>query len=160
MPVPEFVTALRAHVGTAPLWLSGVTAVVLDGDRVLLGRRADNGLWAAISGILDPGEQPARAAVREVLEETGVVVRVLALASVDSGDVVTYPNGDQAQYLSLAFLCEYVSGQAHVADDESVEVGWFPLDALPQPLAPSSATRIADALAAKAQPAAGPRFVR
>ncbi|MEE6286152.1 NUDIX domain-containing protein [Georgenia sp. MJ173] len=161
MPVPEFVTELRSHVGTAPLWLSGVSAVVLDpSDRVLLGRRSDNGLWSVISGILDPGEQPAPAAVREVLEETGVVARVVALASVFSGGPVAYPNGDQAQYLSLTFLCEYVSGTARVADDESLDVGWFATDALPQPHSPSSADRIADALAARADPGTGPRFVR
>lgn len=160
MPVPDFVTALRAHVGTAPLWLSGVSAVVLDDDRVLLGRRSDNGLWSVISGILDPGEQPAPAALREVREETGVEAHVLALASVLSGDLVTYPNGDQAQYLSLTLLCTYVGGEAHVADDESTDVGWFPLDALPEPHAPSSAARIADALAVRDDPSAGPRFVR
>lgn len=161
MPVPEFVTELRSRVGTAPLWLSGVSAVVLDpGGRVLLGRRSDNGLWSVVSGILDPGEQPAPAAVREVLEETGVVARVVALASVFSGDLVTYPNGDQAQYLSLTFLCAYVSGTARVADDESLEVGWFELDALPAPHAPSSAARLADALAVRADPAGGPRFER
>ena len=161
MPVPEFVTELRSHVGTAPLWLSGVSAVVLDhADRVLLGRRSDNGLWSIVSGILDPGEQPAPAALREVREETGVEARVLALASVLSGDLVTYPNGDQAQYLSLTFLCAYVDGEAHVADDESTDVGWFPLDALPEPHAPSSAARIADALAVRDDPSAGPRFVR
>ena len=161
MPVPEFVTELRSHVGTAPLWLSGVSAVVLDDrDRVLLGRRSDNGLWSVISGILDPGEQPAPAAVREVLEETGVVARAVALASVFSGGLVAYPNGDRAQYLSLTFLCEYLEGTAYVADDESTDVGWFPLDALPEPHSPSSASRIADAHAARDDPAAGPRFAR
>lgn len=161
MPVPEFVTALRAHVGTAPLWLSGVSAVVLDcQDRVLLGRRRDNGLWSVVSGILDPGEQPAHGVVREVREETAIEVRVLALASVFSGTVVEHPNGDRAQYLSLTFLCEPLSGTARVADDESLEVGWFSLHALPRPHAPSSLSRIDDALAIRADPAAGPRFDR
>lgn len=161
MPVPAFVTALRAHVGTAPLWLSGVSAVVLDdADRVLLARRRDDGLWSVVSGILDPGEQPAPAAVREVHEETGVEAQVVALASVLSGDLVTYPNGDRAQYLSLTFLCRHVSGVPYVADDESLDVGWFALDALPQPHAPSSVSRIDDALAVRERPGAGPRFVR
>ena len=42
MPIPEFVLQLRSHVGTAPLWLSGVSAVIVDDDRVLLTRRRDN----------------------------------------------------------------------------------------------------------------------
>jgi hypothetical protein len=69
MPTPEFVLELRKKIGTRPLWLSGVTAVVLDepGERILLIRRADTGEWAPITGIIDPAEQPAVAAAREVL---------------------------------------------------------------------------------------------
>ncbi|UFU07119.1 NUDIX hydrolase [Ruania halotolerans] len=159
MPVPDFVLELRRHVGTAPLWLSGVSAVVLDPEgRILLGQRADTGRWAVISGILDPGEQPAIAAIREVAEETGVRAEADALVSVMSGEQITYPNGDQASYLDLTFLCRYISGEAHVGDDESLDVAWFAPDALPADLQESSRQRIADALAY--DPAAGTRFIR
>jgi hypothetical protein len=53
------------------------------------------------------------------------------LAWVQALPLVTYPNGDQASYLDHTFSCSYVSGDAHVADDESSEVGWFPPDGLP-----------------------------
>ena len=43
MATPDFVLDLRQAIGTAPLWLTGVTAVVLRDDEVLLVRRADNG---------------------------------------------------------------------------------------------------------------------
>lgn len=159
MPVPEFVTALRRHIGTDLLWLSGVSAVVLDPEgRILLGRRADTGRWAVISGILEPGEQPAPALLREVLEETGVHAEVEALVSVFSGEQMRYPNGDHAQYLDLTFRCRYTGGQAAVGDDESLDVGWFAPDALPEPLAETSRQRIDDALAY--DPATGPRFAR
>ncbi|ANC32451.1 NUDIX domain-containing protein [Isoptericola dokdonensis] len=148
MPVPDFVLALRAHVGTAPLWLPGVTAVVRDdAGRLLLGRRADNGLWALVSGILEPGEEPARGITREVLEETGVEVEVEALAAVSTTPEVTYPNGDRTAYLDLCFVARPVSAEAasaaHVADDESTEVGWFPPDDLPADLAASTRERLA-----------------
>lgn len=159
MPIPEFVSALRRHVGTDLLWLSGVSAVVLDErGHILLGRRADNGRWAVISGILEPGEQPAPAIIREVLEETGVHAEVEALASVFTGEEVHYPNGDRAQYLDLTFRCRRTGGQAAVGDDESLEVGWFAPDALPEPLVDSSRERIADAL--DYDSATGPRFDR
>ena len=159
MPVPEFITALRRHVGTDLLWLSGVSAVVLDAEgRILLGRRSDTGRWAVISGILEPGEQPAPALLREVLEETGVHAEVEALVSVFSGEEMRYPNGDRAQYLDLTFRCRYTGGQAAVGDEESLEVGWFAPEALPDPLTDSSRERIADAL--DYDPAAGPRFAR
>ena len=162
MPIPEFVSRLRAHVGTELLWLPGVSAVVVDDDgRILLGRRADNGRWAVISGILEPGEQPAVAIAREVLEETGVTVEVEGLAAVDTDpDAIVYPNGDRAQYLDLTFACRALDGEAHVADDESTDVGWFRLDALPEPLAETSRTRIARALAYRRAPQDGTWFAR
>ena len=162
MPTPDFVLQLRTLVGTELLWMPGVSAVVVHEDgRLLLGRRSDNGLWAVVSGILEPGEQPARAAVREVLEETGVVAVVEGLASVSSDtETVLYENGDRAQYLDLTFLCRAVGGDPWVGDDESTAVGWFAPDALPTPLAPSSRTRIDQALAYRENPEKGAWFAR
>ncbi|MFD2338972.1 NUDIX domain-containing protein [Clavibacter tessellarius] len=131
MGIPDFIVSLRERIGTEPLWLSGVTAVILDGPRVLLVRRGDTGGWAPVSGILEPGEEPAVGAWREAAEETGVEVEVERLVAVGTTGEITYPNGDRASYLDLTFRCRYVGGEAHVADDESLEVGWWPVDALP-----------------------------
>jgi ADP-ribose pyrophosphatase YjhB (NUDIX family) len=131
VPIPEFVADLRRMVGDHPLWLSGVTAVIRRGDEVLLVRRADNGEWSPVTGIIDPDEEPGVTAAREAMEETGVEIRVDRLASVDSATKVTYPNGDRASYLDLNFACPWLSGEAHVADDESVEVRWWPVTELP-----------------------------
>lgn len=156
MPIPGFVARLRGRVGHELLWLPGVSGVVVDGEgRLLLGRRADNGRWAVVSGILEPGEEPAVAIVREVLEETGVQVEVVALTAVSTTGVVRYENGDLAQYLDVCFWCRPVGGQAHVADDESLEVGWFAPDDLPDDLAESSAERIARTLTYIATTATG-----
>lgn len=131
MPIPDFILRLREKVGHDLLWLPGVTAVVLDDDRVLLVRRSDNGRWAPVTGIVDPGEHPSRAAEREVLEETGVSCEVGDLVGVNVTDPTVHVNGDRAQYLDHTFRCGYVAGVAHVADDESTEVGWFHVDDLP-----------------------------
>ena len=148
MPIPEFVTHLRGRVGTDLLWLPGVSGVVIDDDgRLLLGRRSDNGMWAVVSGILEPGEEPAVATVREVREETGVDVEVVALTAVSVTGVVRYANGDLAQYLDVCFWCRPIGGEARVGDDESTEVAWFAPDALPAELTVSSTERIARTLA-------------
>lgn len=86
MPTPEYILSLREKIGHDLLWLPGATAVVLHEGRILLGRRADNGNWAPITGIVDPGEEPAAAAVRECLEEAGVVCEVEGLAGVKAGE--------------------------------------------------------------------------
>ena len=84
--------------------------------------------------------------MREVLEETGVVAEAVAVTAVSTSELVTYDNGDVAQYVDICFWCRATGGDAHVADDESTDVGWFPPDALPHPLNPSSVERIARAL--------------
>lgn len=127
MPTPDFVLELRRFIGTRPLFLSGVTAVVVRGDEILLGRRADNGALTPVTGIVDPGEEPADAACREALEEAGIVIRADRLASVRQIPRVTYDNGDQSDYLDLTFRCTWISGDPYPADGEMTEVGWFPL---------------------------------
>lgn len=148
MPVPEFVLDLRRHIGTAPLWLSGVSGVVLDeADRLLLTRRCDTGEWAVPSGILEPGESPGPAILRELREETGIEAELVRITDVGVTPAITYPNGDRVQYLDVCFLLRHAAGTAHVADEENLEVGWFPTDALPDPLTDTSRSRIEKALA-------------
>lgn len=130
MATPEFVLSLREKIGTAPLSLVGVTAVVFKDEKVLLGRRADNGAWQCVSGIVEPGEEPADAAVRECREEADVRVRVTRLALVQQLPRVTYANGDRVDYLDLVFRAEWVSGEPHPADGELTEVGWYGLGEL------------------------------
>ncbi|MEU3558024.1 NUDIX hydrolase [Streptomyces fragilis] len=147
MATPDFIRTLRASAGHQLLWLPGVTAIVLDedGGRVLLNRRADTRRWAVIGGIPDPGEEPAACAVREVFEETAVRCVPERVLSVQALKPVTYENGDVCQYMDITFRCRAVGGEARVNDDESLDVAWFPVDALPE-LDAWAVTRIKQAL--------------
>lgn len=145
-PIPDFVVDIRAKIGSDhPLWLPAVTAVIRRGDDLLLVQRADNGAWAPVTGIVDPGEQPAVAAAREALEETGVRISVDRLASTSAHDEIVHANGDRAAYLDQTFACTWLEGDAHVADDESTDVRWWPIDALP-PMGAAMVSRIEAAL--------------
>ena len=128
MPTPDFVLALRRHIGHAPIPLAGVTAVVLKGEEVLMGRRSDNGAWAPISGIVDPGEEPAETARREALEEAGIRIRVERLLSVHQVPRMTHVGGDQVDYLDIAFLCRWEDGEPWPADGELTELRWMAPD--------------------------------
>ncbi|MFF1510450.1 NUDIX domain-containing protein [Streptomyces sp. NPDC058326] len=134
MATPDFIRSLREKAGHQLLFLPGVSAVVFDDQgRVLLGRRADNGRWAVVGGIVEPGEQPADCVVREVYEETAVrceVERVLLVETLRKP--VVYPNGDECQFMDVSFRCRAVGGEARVNDDESTEVRWFDVDDLPE----------------------------
>ncbi|MEV0716429.1 NUDIX domain-containing protein [Asanoa sp. NPDC050611] len=147
MATPRFITDIREHIGHARLWLPGVSAVVRNAaGEILLGRRADTGQWSLISGIPEPGEEPAAAIVREVFEETGVRVTPERISSVTVSPLVRYPNGDECQYLNTTFVCRALTTAATVNDDESLAVGWFPVDDHP-PLDELATLRLERALA-------------
>lgn len=172
MPIPEFIVELRRHIGHAPLWLIGCTAVVIR-DRpgphagggqgrepvqeVLLVRRADTGVWSPVTGIVDPGEDPHVAAVREVWEEACVRAEVTSLVWVAAGELVRHANGDEARYLDHTFRCRFLEGTARLGDDENVDVGWFGVDELDElrQLPEIFARRIAVALADPPRPLLG-----
>lgn len=154
MATPDFVLALREKVGHAPLWLIGTTAVVTRGSDILLVKRSDNGAWTAVTGVIDPREEPADAAARETLEEAGVTAVAERLAWVHTIPRVVYDNGDQTDYLDFTFRMRYLSGEPYPADGENSEARWFALDAMP-PMSEDMAARIAHALA----PAVATEFV-
>lgn len=156
MPTPDFILELRKKIGNDPLWLSGVCAVVLrpldEPREVLLVKRADNGHWTPIKGIMDPGETVPETVLREAFEETGVRIRVDRLVAVGVLGPVSYANGDVTTYLDHTVRAEWVSGAPLVGDDESSAVGWFRLDALPEPMAAGDLARIEVAVANPADP--------
>ena len=131
MPIPEFVAELRRSIGRAPLWLPSVTAVVIRDRQLLLVQRADNQAWTAVTGVVDPGENPADCAVREVLEETGIHAIARRLAWVRVSRPIVHVNGDHAQYLDHVFRMDWAGGEPFPADDESLDARWFDLAELP-----------------------------
>jgi ADP-ribose pyrophosphatase YjhB (NUDIX family) len=153
MPVPQFVADLRARIGHDPLWLIGITAVVTRGAHTLLVRRADNRCWTPVTGIVDPGEEPANAAIREVAEETGVTAVPARLAWVHATAPVVHVNGDRAQYFDHVFLMRWLAGEPHPVDDESTDARWFPCAALPK-----MSARMHDRIAAALDDRADTRF--
>ena len=118
-------------------------AVLVEQDgRVLLTRRVNDphrGEWTLPAGFVDAREDPARAAERECLEETGLVVRVSGLIDVISGR--EHPNGAD---MVILYRAEVVGGELAAGDDAD-QVGFFRREELP-PLA-FRATKLALGLA-------------
>lgn len=143
MPISDHIRAIREKYGQGLLLLPGVSALIFnDKGEVLLNRRSDTGKWATIGGIIDPGEEPSEACRREVLEETGLEIAIDRVSGVYTTPPVTYPNGDVAQYVITAFRCRVIDGEPRVADDESLEVRFFPLNDLPADLRDDMELRI------------------
>lgn len=157
MAIPDFILELREHIGHRMLWLPSVSAVVFDHSEqnILLAQRADNGAWAVISGVLEPGEHPGPAIQREIKEEAGIDVALLGLSSVDVSPEVVHANGDQCQYLDLCFAARAVGGVPHLADDENIAIDWFSPVNLPAGLTDTSRRRIERAITHRKQQAVG-----
>ena len=107
-------------------------AVLVEQDgRVLLVRRVNEpyrGYWTLPAGFVDAGEDPARAAARECLEETSLTVRVTRVLDVIAGR--EHPRG--ADFI-IFYAAQFISGIPRACDDAD-QVGWFERSNLP-PLA-------------------------
>ena len=152
MPTPDYIARIRRVYGQGRLLLPGVSAVVLRRDleagqvHLLLTRRSDTGRWSLPAGIVEPFEQPAAAALRELLEETRITAEAERLVLLTTDPDVVYPNGDCCQFVSMCFRCRYVSGEAQVGDEESTEVAWFRAHDLPDDVSDIQRRRIHCAL--------------
>jgi 8-oxo-dGTP diphosphatase len=147
MPISNYLKSLREKIGTDLVLMPAVTALIFnDQQHVLLHRAATDGRWYTIGGAIDPGEDPADAAVREAFEETGLRVRPARIVGVYTDPIVTYPNGDRVCYVSTCFLCEIIGGSLEPQDDESLELRYFPASELPE-LPATHRHRIMQALA-------------
>jgi ADP-ribose pyrophosphatase YjhB (NUDIX family) len=108
----------------------GCSAVIFDEKRtkVLLTRRADNGLWCVPGGAMESGESAAEACEREVFEETGLKVRVKHLVGVYSNpdQLVIYPDGNKVHIVVMGFEAEVIGGELSLSN-ETTEVGFFSL---------------------------------
>jgi len=102
-----------------------VALIVHDGRVLLVRRQADDGAppWVLPGGKVEPGESAVGAAVREVLEETGLSVEALRVL----GERIHPATGKHLVYVT----CDVVAGTAHVADAGELDaVEWVPAGGL------------------------------
>jgi mutator protein MutT len=126
-----------------------VSAVVRDDQgRILMIRRTDNDMYSIPGGGLEVGETVAQAVVREVSEETGIVVQVTELVGVFSNPdhVIAYNDGEVRQEFSLCFRAVPVGGRPRTSS-ESKDVRWVTADDLDEiNVHPSIRLRISEGL--------------
>ena len=152
MPLSPYYHAIRSAIGDQLLIMPAVNAIVVnERGEVLLQRRTDDGQWTNPGGAIEPGEHPAHALVREIKEETGLDVKPLRITGIYSGPeyIHTYPNGNQAAFVSISFLCQVTGGELGGDPEETAEVRFFAPEALPA-MHPRFIRRIRDALSENA----------
>ncbi len=132
-PLQPYYPILRAHVGHERVILPGTLAVIEDErGRILMTQRADFNCWDFPSGFADLGETTTANIVREVEEETGLIVEpyaIIGLYSEPRWHDQEYPNGDKVQGVGPAFACR-VTGGALIPegkDGENTAVAFLPV---------------------------------
>ena len=143
----DYIKALRGMIGHTKIVLPGVRALIFnEHGEILLEKQTHFGSWALPHGCVDVGESALDAVKREVREETGLLLLQAEPFGIysDPKYSVIYPNGDQVQTFTVAFLVKEWSGELVVDGDEVLELGFFPLDELPEPIYAIHLDTIAD----------------
>ncbi|GAA4205690.1 NUDIX hydrolase [Microbispora amethystogenes] len=136
----------------------GVSAVVSDEKgRILMQRRADNGLWALPGGGMDMTESVPQTAVREVKEETGYDIEITGIVGLytDARHIIAYTDGEVRRQFNVCLTARRTGGALTVSD-ESTEVRWVTRDEVERlPMHETQRLRITHFLQNRSQPHIG-----
>ena len=110
----------------------GVGALIFDRDRVLLVQRGNEplkGWWSLPGGAVETGERLEAAVLREVLEETNLVVKIVRFGEIFERLMLDADGKTEYHYVLLDYVCEVVGGTL-AAGSDSADVRWFGLEEL------------------------------
>jgi ADP-ribose pyrophosphatase YjhB (NUDIX family) len=132
----SYIGGLRTLAGDDRVLISvGAHSLVRDpAGRVLMIQRTDDRTWALPGGTMELGETLRECAIREVREESGLVVREVTPFGLYTRARDWFPNpyGHTYQYISLMCRADDYEGELERVTDESLDAGWFAVDALPE----------------------------
>lgn len=123
----NYIQWIRERVGHEPIFLNFAAAFILnERGEILLQKRGDMLAWGLPGGALELGESAEEAMLREVFEETGLRVKVVAFLGAYTRYFQDYPNGDRAQSIAFFFICSIVSGELQIDHHETLDLRFFP----------------------------------
>jgi ADP-ribose pyrophosphatase YjhB (NUDIX family) len=130
-------------------------AIFDDTGKILLHKRRKENAWCIVSGHVEFGETVEQAIIREIKEETGVDAKVLGLIGVYSSPAFQlYETEDgSVQYVTVYFEVQLLQQlPEQISNDETLDVRFFEVTALPEDLAKINPFWLDDVLSKKAQP--------
>ncbi|MGA9290160.1 MAG: NUDIX domain-containing protein [Anaerobacillus sp.] len=153
----DYIQHLRSMVGHEKVIMVVAGAMVFDTEnRLLLQLRTDSETWGLPGGFMDLNESVQETARREVLEETGLILKEMSMFGIYSGPdkEKTFGNGDQVSPVQILFQCKDFEGEVRESE-ESLDVAFFSLNELPDHLFREHQLMINDFLEDKKQPVIG-----
>jgi ADP-ribose pyrophosphatase YjhB (NUDIX family) len=130
-PASELALELGRDSGYATPKVDVRGAVFDDQDRVLLMREKLDGRWSLPGGWADPGDAPSAAVTREILEETGYQAAAVKLIACWDRDLQHNPPPLPVHVYKLFFLCHRPRAVQPPAALETLDIGWFDVQAPP-----------------------------
>ena len=112
----------------------GVGVLIHKNGRIIIVKRAaqpDAGLWSIPGGIVELGELVADAAIREVREETGLLVEVVKVLSVVDKIVKDKDSRIKYHFVIIDYLAKYKGGELKASDD-AIEAKWINVEDISQ----------------------------
>lgn len=143
----DYIQTLRQSVGNSLIHLPGVRALIFnEQEEILLQHRTDMPMWGLPAGAVELNESVFEALKREVEEETSLQVITAEPMALYSGPTqrFRYPNNDEIQCFSVAFIVRKWHGQPRADGVEGSEVRFFSLSQLPENLVPIHQRTIED----------------
>ena len=126
----DYIHDLRRLTGPRKLILNATDALIVREGKILFQRRADNGKWGLIGGLLELNETYEEAAIREIREETGLEVKLESFLGIFHNHDMVWPNRDRAHVISACYTASIVRGEPRI-DEESFELRFFGKDEIP-----------------------------
>jgi ADP-ribose pyrophosphatase YjhB (NUDIX family) len=130
-PADELAVELGRDSGYATPKIDVRGAIFDEAERVLLMREKIDGRWSLPGGWADPGDSPSAAVTREILEETGHRSSAVKLIACWDRELQGHLPPLPVHVYKLFFLCRRNGAVQPPAALETLDVGWFALDALP-----------------------------
>ena len=134
MSASDYILGLREKVGSTLMLLPGVAGVILNDSGEILLQEKHWEVWSLPAGMIEPGESPRQALVREVKEETGLDVAPTEILGVFGGKDFryTYPNGHEVEYTVIVMQCDVIGGTHSPTDAETRSLQYFSRQEMPE----------------------------
>ncbi|GAX47485.1 NUDIX hydrolase [Pseudolactococcus reticulitermitis] len=133
----EYVAEIRRKIGHDLLVLVGANVIIYNDKHEYLLQQRANGNWGLMGGLMEVGESLEETAIREVYEESGLVIKSLTQLQTFSGDTFRYQleNQDEIYVVTTLFLAKQITGEmSYQGNDETLNLKYFTYRDLPETL--------------------------